>query len=112
MPVGENPGFCCAMRRKFLVQIVGEDPSLPNPVDLVDFLDFDICRVDRMPVIRIRFCPFCGKAADGPVRTVEFCQCGHLRSHHSSESACSVRESGTGESGGTPCFCDKFKPME
>ncbi len=52
--------YCCQMRRKFLVGIIAEDLRLPSPIDMVD------CIVDFGPpvVIRIRFCPFCGKAID------------------------------------------------
>ena len=61
--------YCCPMRRRFLVQVVGEDPAAPEPADLIDFIDFDAKRPDNKPVIRIRFCPFCGRPATGPLRT-------------------------------------------
>lgn len=53
MAAAEN--FCCAMRRHFLVGIVGARAGDP-PVEHLDFMiEFD------PPVITIKFCPFCGK---------------------------------------------------
>lgn len=55
------PDFCCAMREKFLIGIQHIDDSLPDPPELVDFLDFERKTIDNRPVIAVRFCPFCGK---------------------------------------------------
>lgn len=60
--------YCCKMREKYLIGIVSEDTSLPTPVDAVDFTDFDVRAGDGRPVLRAKFCPFCGKAIDGPLR--------------------------------------------
>ena len=66
----DYPGFCCAMRRKFLVGVVMEAPDLADPIDLVDFLDWDQKTQGGRPIIRIRYCPFCGtKIGDQPLRT-------------------------------------------
>lgn len=61
--------FCCEMRRRFLISIVGEFLEAPKPKDLVDFLDFDQKDQEGKPIIRIKFCPFCGVATPkGPLR--------------------------------------------
>jgi hypothetical protein len=61
--------YCCAMRQKYLLGIVREDPSLPTPSDALDFMDFDRKAADGRPLIRIKYCPFCGKQVQGPLRT-------------------------------------------
>lgn len=63
--------YCCAMRDKFLVGIVAVNPDVPEPSDLIDFIDFDVVRGDKKPVIKIRFCPFCSKAIAGPFRMID-----------------------------------------
>lgn len=63
--------FCCPMRSKFILGIVAEHSDVPTPTDAVDFIDFDIKRDDGRPVIKIKFCPFCGKLITGPLRTIE-----------------------------------------
>jgi len=56
-----SENYCCGMRRKFLIAIVGERKDAPTPIDIVDFiLDFDRPR----PLVGIRFCPFCAKPID------------------------------------------------
>lgn len=71
IPVSEptgSPGWCCAMRQKFLVQIVADDVSVEAPVDLVDF----VTSWEPTITICIRYCPFCGSqlGKDSSVRTV------------------------------------------
>jgi hypothetical protein len=56
------------MREKYLVGILAENSQLPTPVEAVDFIDFDRKALDGRPVMRIRFCPFCGGLVEGPVR--------------------------------------------
>ncbi len=62
--------YCCAMRSKFILAIVGERRDMPTPVDVVDFQDFDNPLPDGTPVLRIKYCPFCGKiiTRDAPMR--------------------------------------------
>lgn len=62
--------FCCPMRAKYLIGILAENAELPTPSDVVDFMDFDNKAEDGRPILRIRWCPFCGKKIDGPVRVV------------------------------------------
>jgi hypothetical protein len=69
--VSEAEKFCCKMREKFLLGIVGINESMPDPPDLIDFIDWDLKREDGKPVVRIRFCPFCGKTPKGMMRTDE-----------------------------------------
>jgi hypothetical protein len=47
-----------------------ERKDLPTPTDDVDFLDFDRQMADGRPVLRIKFCPFCGRPVAGPLRAV------------------------------------------
>ena len=61
--------YCCAMRSKFILAIVGDRKEVPYPVDVVDFQDFDNALPDGTPVLRIRFCPFCGKPPGNELRT-------------------------------------------
>lgn len=57
------------MRARFIVQILAEDKSQPQPDNLCDFIiDWD----KPVPVIAIKFCPFCGVKIDvskEPLRT-------------------------------------------
>lgn len=65
------PDFCCPMRAKYLLGIVAEATEIPQPVEAADFIDFDMPHPEGKLVIKIKYCPFCGKAIDrGPVRTV------------------------------------------
>lgn len=52
--------FCCPMRKKFLVGIVAVDISVPDPLDLADFI-LDWGGEGKPILIAMRFCPFCGK---------------------------------------------------
>lgn len=62
--------YCCKMREKFLIGIVADNRDLPTPTDAADFIDFDSVTEDKRPVIRIKFCPFCGKPVTGPLRVL------------------------------------------
>ena len=62
--------YCCAMRLKFIIGILAEAKEVPDPVDIIDYLDFDNKTPDGRPVIRIRYCPFCGKVVTGTVRAI------------------------------------------
>lgn len=74
-PVGTPPvqpkakQYCCPMRARFLIGIVAENKAMPEPVDVIDFMDFDERASDGRPVIKIKFCPFCGKPVKGLTRT-------------------------------------------
>ena len=65
--------YCCKMREKFVVGILGINPTVPEPVDLVDFLDFDVKTPGGRPILHIKYCPFCGKLIprDSVKRVVE-----------------------------------------
>lgn len=63
--------WCCKMRAKYLLGIVAENGALPTPVDVVDYLDLDERGPDGTPVLRIKYCPFCGKGIEGPLRVAE-----------------------------------------
>lgn len=60
--------FCCTMRERFLISIIGEDKNAPQPENLVDFvIDWE----RNLPLIAIAYCPFCGAKIDitkDPVR--------------------------------------------
>lgn len=46
------------MREKYLVGFIGENPNVPTPVDLVDFVvDWE----GEQMLLALKFCPFCGK---------------------------------------------------
>lgn len=60
--------FCCSMREHFVLGIVAQRREGPAPVDVMDFVDLEKQTDYGRPVIRIKFCPFCGKAVDGPVQ--------------------------------------------
>ncbi len=63
------PGMCCKMREKFIVGILAEDTRVPDPVDVLDFIeDFEAKDPDGRPIIHIKFCPFCGKSMAGQPR--------------------------------------------
>lgn len=62
--------FCCKMREKYLIAIVADNPTVPHPVEAVDFTDFDRKSSDGKPVLVIKFCPFCGKPVAGPKRVL------------------------------------------
>ena len=60
--------FCCKMRERFRVGIVLLNPAVPDPPETVDFLDWDAKTETGKAIIRIKFCPFCGKAIPPPTR--------------------------------------------
>lgn len=62
--------FCCAMRERFLLGIVAENKKVQVPTEAVDFMDFDAKTPDGRPILKIKFCPFCGKPVAGPVRVI------------------------------------------
>jgi hypothetical protein len=48
------------MREKFVVGVVAVNASLPDPVDIVDFMDFENKSPNGHPIIYMSFCPWCG----------------------------------------------------
>lgn len=66
----EETTYCCSMRQTFLIGIVAEREDLPTPLDAADFMDFDEKAEDDRPILRIKFCPFCGKPVVGPLRVL------------------------------------------
>lgn len=55
----DNP-YCCNMREKFVIGIVGNRTDIPVPIDVADFIiNFSHPQTGK-PVIGIKFCPFCG----------------------------------------------------
>ena len=63
--------YCCEMRRRFIIGIVAEDKNVPTPYAVCDFLDYKIKSPDGRPVIRIRYCPFCGEEIKGDLRLIK-----------------------------------------
>jgi hypothetical protein len=57
-------GYCCKLRERFVLGIVAENPSVAIPVDVVDHIDFE-ADMDGRQVLRIAYCPFCGRKQDG-----------------------------------------------
>lgn len=56
-----DENYCCAMRRHFLIGMVGIRNDEPTPTDVVDFIhDFNA----KPAIILIKFCPFCGAPID------------------------------------------------
>lgn len=52
--------FCCAMRQRFIVAIVGVNPSVPEPIELFDYIvKFE--NENGGSTIGFKFCPWCGK---------------------------------------------------
>lgn len=62
--------FCCKMREKYMVSIVAENAAVKEPAEVLDFMDFDVKTDDGRPIIRIKFCPFCGRPVAGPLRVM------------------------------------------
>lgn len=58
------------MRARYVMAIVAENVDAPTPVDVVDFQDFETQTPDGRPILRIKYCPFCGKTPTGPERVV------------------------------------------
>lgn len=54
--------YCCMMRAKFLTGIVAQVPDhmMEVPVEAADFMVWDSKSPDGLPILRARFCPFCG----------------------------------------------------
>lgn len=63
--------YCCKMRERYLVGIVAVDQRVPNPPDVADYIDWDHKTMDGRAIIRIKYCPFCGQAIQGPLRMLE-----------------------------------------
>ena len=63
--------YCCRMREVYLIGIVGQRVDVPDPENLVDFIDWERSLPGMKTVIRIAFCPFCAKAPplDSPKQT-------------------------------------------
>jgi hypothetical protein len=55
-----HDGYCCDMRRHFLVGIVAERHDQPAPIECMDF----VVTFEPRIVIAIKFCPFCGQRID------------------------------------------------
>jgi hypothetical protein len=57
--------FCCAMRAKYLLGLVGVFQDCPVPAEFPDFvLDWG-CKAEGKPMVfAIKFCPFCGTLQD------------------------------------------------
>lgn len=53
-------GFCCDMRKKFLPGIIAEDPKVPVPLELADY----VLRWGKPIVFALKHCPFCGRQMD------------------------------------------------
>lgn len=57
---GPTDPFCCAMRRHFLIGVIGVAPG-PAPAEVGEFvLDFEA----KPMILRTKFCPFCGRPID------------------------------------------------
>lgn len=61
--------WCCKMRERFVLGIIAENPNVDIGADAVDCIDFGASK--SKPVIKIRFCPFCGVAVRGPLRITD-----------------------------------------
>ncbi len=51
--------YCCKMREKYVVSVVAVNQSLPDPVDIIDYIDFDNKSPNGKPIICLAFCPWC-----------------------------------------------------
>lgn len=63
----DAPAFCCSMREYFILAILRNPHIEKEPAEVVDFVSMG----ENGPVLRIRFCPFCGKTIDGNQPTRE-----------------------------------------
>ena len=52
--------YCCNMRARFVVSIVAINQAVPEPVDVIDFLDYENKSPNGHPVIYLAHCAFCG----------------------------------------------------
>jgi hypothetical protein len=66
--------WCCPLRARFIVAIVGEAVCYPLPVDVVGYMDFDHRSPIGTPILKARFCMWCGKqiTASAPVHKFDF----------------------------------------
>lgn len=53
-----SPGFCCAMRRRFLVKVVAVDQSVPVPPEFSEFAGG--MTPQGKFVLQARYCQWCG----------------------------------------------------
>lgn len=53
-------GYCCAMRRHFVLGIVGVRANEEMPTDMADY----VMEWEPKLVISIHYCPFCGEDID------------------------------------------------
>lgn len=72
-------GTCCQYRRKFVVGILGVLPEEQCGVadsEIADLIDFALPSPSGKPVIRFRFCPWCGKpfTPDSEIRIADISQ--------------------------------------
>lgn len=60
--------YCCMMRAKFLTGIIAQVPDhmMEVPTEAADFMVWDHKAEDGKPLLRPRFCPFCGKKMEFP----------------------------------------------
>lgn len=59
---------CCLYRRKLvigLLAVLPEEECGVKDSEVADLIDFDLQAPSGKPVIRVRFCPWCGKPWDG-----------------------------------------------
>lgn len=56
--------YCCKLREKFVIGIVGVNEDLPDPVDIVELIDFEKKSPNGFPIIYLPFCTFCGRKID------------------------------------------------
>ena len=57
--------YCCAMRKHYVLGIVGSRKDEPVPIEAADFVEQWSPKV----VLRIRYCPFCGVELHGDQTT-------------------------------------------
>ena len=65
----------CALRKKIVInitQVLDEAECGVSDLDLGPVLDWDLNGPKGQPVLRIRFCPWCGKRAPKPERITDF----------------------------------------
>jgi hypothetical protein len=64
----------CPFRKKIAIAIIGvldeAECGVPDS-ELIDILDTDLAGPDGKPVLRIRYCPWCGKSAPKPERITD-----------------------------------------